>query len=158
MNAEEVAFTLKSLVGLGLSAIAANQGALLVVDEGGAVLHFKFVISLNGLRRHEVVFNRLAGKTVPIGEGITGRAALTREAQFASANESGDFYRISGDGVPAAVLAVPLVCDGNLHGVMTAISFDCDHEFTGEDAAKYGQYAAIAGIVLKDAAAVSWGG
>ena len=158
MNAEEVTFTLKNLVGLGLAAIAANQGALLVADEGGDVLHFKFVISLNGLRRHEVVFNRLAGKTVPIGEGITGMAAATREAQFASANESKDFYRITGDGVPAAVLAVPLVCDGRLQGVMTAISFDCDHEFTREDAAKYGQYAAIAGIVLKDAAAVSWGG
>ena len=140
---------LKTLVRLGLTAIGANQGALLVMDEGRKVLRFAFLVSRNGLERHGRAFDRLVGQEVPLGEGITGLAASERKAQYARIADNGKFHRVSGDGEPSAVLAVPMLCEGGLYGAMTAISFDRDRAFAEEDAQLYGQYADVAAHVVR---------
>lgn len=148
---------LKTLVRLGLAAIGANQGALLVMDESRNVLRFAFLVSRNGLERHGRAFERLVGQEVPIGEGITGLAASERKAQYARIADNGKFHRVSGDGEPSAVLAVPMLCEGGLYGTMTAISFDRDRAFAEEDAQLYGQYADVAAHVVRmEAASNMW--
>ena len=103
---ETARFTLRQLVLIGLRVLGADQGSLLVADPERRILRFAMVVSSD---RFAGTAPDLEGKTVPIGEGITGMAALTHDVQSASDVDGAEFHRIRGDGSPHAVLAAPML-------------------------------------------------
>ncbi len=140
---------LGKLVRLGLAAIRASQGAVLLNTNDGRALRFALVVSRSGLERHRQRFECLVGKEVPVGKGVTGLAALERKPHCAFGGESKDgFFRVQGDGAPSAIMAVPMLYGETLIGVMTAISFDRDRAFPPESLDTYCGYAeVVAGLV-----------
>lgn len=145
-----VRFVLAQLIAVGLRILGADQGALLLVDQGGRTLRFAMVAGPDGLPPDGKAGSDLIGHEVPIGEGVTGMAALTRDVQSAAdADGSGiPFHRVHGDGKPHAVLAAPMLLDDRLVGVITAVSFNRRQTFSPSQAQTYGILAnAAAGIV-----------
>ena len=136
--------SIKELVELGLTAIKAGQGAVLLATEDGKALRFALVVSRGGLEKHGQLFEDLVGREVPIGKGVTGLAALERRPHCAIGGESKEgFFRVEEDASPAAVLAVPMLLGEELVGVMTAISFDGDRFFPQESQDLYCRYAKV---------------
>lgn len=143
-----VRFVLGELIRIGLSVLGADQGSLLLVDEKGEKLRFAMVRSRVGGEEMARMEGELIGKSVPIGEGLTGMAALTRDVQTATRTESDWFYSVKGDGTPHAVLAAPMLIGDELVGVVTAVSFDGEKSFSAEDCVRYGHFANVAAAVL----------
>lgn len=136
----QVKFRLEQLISIGLKILKAQEGSLLLADEKKGILTFAMQVGKA---------QKLVGKTVPIGEGITGMAALTRDVQSASAVTGGDFYYVKDSGMPTSVLAAPMLADDELIGVITAVSFDKKHTFSVEDCSTYGMFANIAAAQIK---------
>jgi GAF domain-containing protein len=92
----------------------------------------------------------LAGQRVPLGAGIVGLAAQTREVEVGAptfgTRQSAARRKAGG---PRAVLAAPMLIGDRLVGVITAVSFRSDKRFTGSDATLYGRIAAVAGVVVE---------
>jgi len=134
-------FLLKQLVEIGLKILKADEGALLLADTANETLTFAFVMGKS---------QKLVGQTVPIGEGITGMAALTRDVQTTSAIlGDSQLYHVDGDGRPASVLAAPMLSGDTLIGVLTAVSFSPLHSFTAEDCRTYGMLANVAACLVE---------
>ena len=68
---------------------------------------------------------------------MTGRAAAERRGLYASRFENADMAQVQGDGVPNAVLAVPVVRGGVTAGVLTAVCFDQEKTFNETSLANY---------------------
>ena len=142
---------LESLIKLSLELLNASQGAFLSANEGAKVLNFEVVIVRHGTA--EILMrmsNKLVGKVTPYGEGVTGRAAITQKPQVAMRSEGGDMAHVKGDGIPNAVVAVPVVSNGELLGVLTAVCFDSDLSFSNEALRQYQMAAAVASVLLKN--------
>ena len=129
---------LRLLIELGAQFVAAAEGSLLVYDSEERDL--EFVMTVGGPPG-------LVGKRVPIGSGLTGLAAVTREVQIGSPTfdvpNSG-----SGGSEPEAVIAAPMLVADNLVGVLTAVSFTSGKRFSSRDGDLYGRLAAVAGVVV----------
>jgi transcriptional regulator with GAF, ATPase, and Fis domain len=139
--------TLKLIIELGARTVGADEGSLLVLNEAGT--HLVFAMTWGSAD------NKLLGQTVPIGEGITGLAAATGDVQVgAPTYDSVDGTDRRGSG-PTAVLAAPMTAGGNVIGVLTAVSFAKDKRFAGDDMKTYGQYAAIAGLLVSQRQAIA---
>ena len=136
----QVKFHLEQLISIGLKILKAQEGSLLLADEKKESLTFAMQVGKE---------QKLVGKTVPIGEGITGMAALTRDVQSASAVTGANFYYVKDSGMPTSVLAAPMLADDELIGVITAVSFDKKHTFSVEDCSTYGMFANIAAALIK---------
>ena len=146
---ESVRFVLAQLVAVGLRILGADEGSLLVAEPRRKVLRFAMVAGPDGMPPSA---DSLIGKEVPIGEGVTGMAALTHDVQTASAAEGatgGMFRRVRGDGSPHAVLAAPMLLGDDLVGVVTAVSFDRRKSFTAEQTRTYGMLANVAASVVE---------
>ena len=142
-------FVLAQLIQIGLKILNASQGSLLVVDPDKKNLRVAMVASKSGLASFPRQFAQLVGKTVPIGEGITGMAALTHDIQTSTRASGGEkFYHVKGDGSPNAVLAAPMLIGDHLVGVITAVRFDRGKPFTTEECRTYGMFANIAAVVV----------
>lgn len=144
-------FTIAQLVGVGLRVLGADEGSLLVTEHGGKSLRFAMVCGPDGMPPKSGTANAMIGKEVPIGEGITGMAALTHDVQSASAATGpgpAAFRRVAGDGAPKAVLAAPMLLGDELVGVLTAVSFDRRKTFSVEDSRTYGMLANAAAAVV----------
>ena len=140
---------IENLLFLSLSVVSGSQGAFLSVDKDRNLLRFEAVAVCAGLLPIiDTISERLVGKSVPIGEGVTGRAAATREVQFATSADGSIFSRVDGDGKPNAVLAVPVLKGEELVGVMTAVCFDREHELSGTAKDTYVAAAQIAAELL----------
>ncbi len=143
-----IKFVLEQLIQIGLRIINATQGSLLVVEPDRKNLKFAMVASRPGLTNLHKYFVDLVGKTVPIGEGITGMAALTHDIQTSTRASGDKFFQVRGDGSPNAVLAAPMLIGEHLIGVITAVCFDKRKSFTKEECHTYGMFANIAAIVV----------
>ena len=142
-------FVLEQLIQIGLKILNASQGSLLVVEPDKKNLRFAMVASKSGLATFQRLFAQLVGKTVPIGEGVTGMAALTHDIQTSTRASGGEkFYRVRGDGSPNAVLAAPMLIGEHLVGVITAVRFARGKSFTAEECRLYGMFANIAAVVV----------
>ncbi len=142
-------FVLEQLIQIGLKILNASQGSLLVVDEDRKNLRFAMVASRSGISDSQRLVGQLVGKTVPIGEGITGMAALTHDIQTSTrASGSEKFFHVRGDGSPNAVLAAPMLAGEHLVGVITAVRFGRGKPFSPEECRVYGMFANIAAVVV----------
>ena len=132
-------FVLQSLIAIGIKILNADEGALLIADKENNNLKFAMVVGEK---------QNLIGSTVPMGVGITGMAALTRDIQTASSFDENVFYRVRNDGNPHSVLAAPLLYEDDLLGVITAVSFNFRKEFSFDECQTYGNFANIAATIL----------
>lgn len=147
-DAREIRFALEQLIKIGLRILRADQGSLLVPEPDRRNLKFAMVASGTGPANDGGRLADLIGSTVPVGEGVTGMAALTHDVQT-STRASGDrFFNVRGDGTPSAVLAAPMLVGEELVGVITAVSFDGRKAFTTEECGLYGMFANIAAVVV----------
>lgn len=136
---------LRLLVDLGRQVIDAEEGSLLVLERSRRRLVFAMTC---GSRASE---ETLLGQSVPLGKGITGLAAATGEVQIGSTTYRGVRQsRRPGASArdPTAVLAAPMIVDGEVVGVLTAASFRRGRLFTSDDAALYAKIASVAGVVV----------
>ena len=143
-------FTLGQAIAVGLRLLGADEGSLLVAEPDGKSLRFAMVADRDGALPENAASSALVGKCVPIGEGVTGMAAMTHDVQTsADADGAGiPFHRVRGDRSPNAVLAAPMLLGDRLVGVITAVSFDRRKTFSSSQAQTYGMLAnAAAGIV-----------
>lgn len=146
---KDTQFVLEQLVQIGLKILNASQGSLLVAEPDRKNLRFAMVASQPGLANIQRLFAKLVGKTVPIGEGITGMAALTHDIQTSTRATNADkFYHVRGDGTPNAVLAAPMLIGEHLIGVITAVRFNSRKAFSPEECKTYGTFANIAAVVV----------
>lgn len=127
------------LIRLALKMLGADEGSLLKYDKKENVL--KFVCTIGG-----GIPEVLEGKIVPVGKGITGMAALTREIQTGT-RENG-MFNVPDDGAPHSVIAAPVMLDKELIGVMTAVSFDLGKAFSTEDCRNFSIAAQLGAVLL----------
>lgn len=140
---------IECLMRVGLNLLQASQGAYLSADATGKALRFDVVAVKDGMSNLlSILSRRLQGKVVPFGQGVTGRAAAEKRGLYASRLESADMAQVQGDGVPNAVLAVPVVKNNVTVGVLTAVCFDQEKTFNEMSLANYALLAeGLAGIV-----------
>ena len=144
----DVRRVLVQLIRLGLDVVGADQGALLSVEPDGKYLRFAMVASREGLRNAGEMSESLIGQTLPIGEGVTGMAALTHDIQAESRTGSGRIRSMCGDGSPNAVLAAPMLIGDELVGVITAVGFQRKKPFSTAECRSYGAFADVAAVVV----------
>lgn len=136
---------LRLLIDTGAQFVNAEEGALLVLDEESNEL--LFVMTTSGAESEK----SLIGQRVPLGKGLTGLAATTREVQIGAPTYK-DIKQTEADGDeranPNSVIAAPMLIGDTLVGILTAVSFKPDKRFTSKDALLYGRIASIAGLVV----------
>jgi hypothetical protein len=95
------------------------------------------------------------GQRVPLGKGITGLAAVTREVQVGAPTyrDIRQTERLA-DG-PEAVVAAPLLVADRLLGVITGVTFKHGQRFGRREAVAYGEYAAVIAVLLEQARRLS---
>lgn len=131
---------LRLLIELGAQVVGAQEGSLLVLDPGRKDLVFAMTVGASE--------RTLLGKRVPLGEGLTGLAALTQEVQVAAPT-----FKLSQtdgappEGEPVAVMAAPMLAGDTLLGVITAVRFE-GSRFSSQDARLYARLASVAGLVV----------
>jgi GAF domain-containing protein len=134
---------LRLLVELGAQFAGAQEGSLLVFDQQRGDLVFAMTVGSAASQA------ALAGQRVPVGKGVVGLAAQTREVQIGAPTfGTRQAAEHQADGGPRAVLAAPMLVDDRLVGVITAVSFLPDKRFTAGDGLLYARIAAVAGVVV----------
>ena len=135
--------TLRLLIWTGLQILGADEGSLLVMDE--ATEDLRFVMTLG----NEQGGSMLIGQRVPLGSGVTGLAAATREVQIGSPTfkDLKQSERVDGN-APEAVIAAPMLIDDRVVGVITGVSFQPGHRFDSRAGRMFGGFAVIAGVLV----------
>ncbi len=137
------AAALRQIVELGVSVIGADEGSLLVMDEAAGNLRFAMTVGPSNSE------NTLLGQTVPIGSGITGLAAATRQAQVGAPvyKDVEQTERLS-DG-PESVIAAPMMLGEIVVGVLTAVTFKKGRIFNSQEAVLYARFARLAALLVE---------
>ncbi len=135
----------RRLLTLAVAAIEADEGSLLLWDEEIGELRF---VATVGNAESEAA---LKGQRVPLGKGITGLAAATREVQIGAPTykDVRQTERLSAG--PEAVVAAPLIATERVLGVMTGVSFRAGRRFGSKEATVYGEHAAVMAALLDQA-------
>lgn len=137
--------TLRLILELGTELVGAEEGSLLVLDEETDELVLAMTV---GSQESEAT---LRGQRVPVGQGITGLAVLTRSVQVGSTTYTDiqqSQHRDADHKGPTAVVAAPLLAGDLVVGAITGVSFQPDKRFGGKDADRYARFASIAGVVV----------
>jgi GAF domain-containing protein len=134
------ASVLRVLVELGVQAIDADEGSLLVLDPTANELVFSMVVGVDN--------SALLAKRVPVGKGLTGLAAVTREVQIGAPTYVVGQESKGGEG-PQAVIAAPMLVRDECVGVLTAVSFKHGRRFQSREAALYARLATVAGLIVQ---------
>ena len=136
---------LRLLIETAIQVLDADEGSLLVYDEPSKSLRFAMTVG------DEESAAKLAGQSVPIGKGLVGLAALSREVQVGAPT----FHDVKQTrkkggraGEPEAEIVAPMIVADALIGVLTVVSFRHGKRFSGADAKLYARYAAIAALVV----------
>lgn len=135
------AAVLRLLVELGAQVVGASEGSLLVFDVASDDLVFAITVGSSE--------EALVGTRVPLGQGLTGLAALTHEVQIGAPTYK--LPSLEGEmapNQPRAVMAAPMLADSTLVGVMTAVRFHGSN-FGAEDAQLYARLASVAALVVQ---------
>ena len=141
-NPENVKQAFDLLIQLGIKILGADEGSLLVYRKKHKDL--QFICTLGGAAPKQLV-----GRTVPLGEGITGMAAITGEVQTSTRASGSHFFEVPDDGKPNSVIAAPILLDEELIGVVTAVSFDLNKSFSTVDCQNFAIVAELGAIVLR---------
>jgi hypothetical protein len=133
----------RRLLTLAVAAVNAQEGSLLIWDE--EINELRFVATVG----NEDSETALRGQRVPLGQGVTGLAAVTREVQVGAPTykDIQQTERLAGG--PEAVVAAPLLIGDRLLGVMTGVTFQLAQRFGREEATAYGQFAAVMAVLLE---------
>lgn len=150
-DGDAVKFALGQTIAVGLRILGADEGSMLVAEAGGKTLRFAIVADRDGTMPESAESSGLIGKCVPVGEGVTGMAALMHDVQTAAdADDAGiPFHRVRGDRNPHAVLAAPVLVGDRLVGVITAVSFVRRKTFSPSQAQTYGMLANVAAGIIE---------
>jgi GAF domain-containing protein len=134
--------TLRMLIWTSLQLTGAQEGSLLVLDRSGNELRFAMTV---GNEESEAT---LLDQPVPLGAGISGLAAASREVQIGAPKyrDIKQSQKIGTD--PEAVIAAPILAGDELLGVLTCVSFEPGKRFGTEQGRLYGGFAVIAGVVI----------
>ncbi len=136
---------LRLLLETAIQVLNAQEGSLLVYNAASKSLCFAMTIG------NEESAAKLEGQSVPIGEGLTGLAAVTREVQVGAPvfHDIQQTRKRSGEsGEPEAVIAAPMVVGETLIGVLTVVSFRPGKRFGADEAKLFANYATIAASVV----------
>ena len=139
---------LQLLIELAAQVVGAEEGSLLVLDRSQQPPRELVFAMTVGSGESE---GTLAGQRVPVGEGLTGLAALTHEVQIGAPTYEGVRQAERGEAVPgqpSAVIAAPMLIEDTLVGVITAVSFEPGKRFTRDDANLYARAASVAGVLV----------
>jgi sigma-B regulation protein RsbU (phosphoserine phosphatase) len=134
---------LRLLVQLGVRIAHADEGSLLVLDEPANELVFAMTIGNSESER------TLVGQRVPVGQGITGLAVMTREVQIGSPTFKDLKQPRHLDGDPRSVLAAPMIVGDAVLGAMTAVTLNPDVHFGSREAELYAGFASVAAVVVQ---------
>lgn len=123
-----------------------EAGSLLLMDEVTGDLHF--VMTIEGGEA------KLAGVRVPMGQGVVGVVANSRQWEIVhDAQNDPRFYRkISEDlgFVTKSILCVPMIAQGHVIGVIELLN-KLDGEFTPDEAERLMRMAAFIGVAIENA-------
>ena len=136
---------IRRVLGLAVASIEADEGSFLALDESLGELRFVATIG------NEESETTLRGQRVPLGSGITGLAAATREVHVGAPTfkDVRQTERLSAG--PEAVIAAPLLAGDRVLGVMTGVSFQPSRRFGQREVTQYGEHAAIMAALLEQA-------
>jgi hypothetical protein len=136
---------LRRLLTLAITTVDAAEGSLLVWDDDIGELRFVATVG------NEASEAALIGQRVPLGKGITGLAAVTREVQVGAPTyrDIRQTERLAAG--PEAVVAAPLVAADRLLGVITGVTFKPGQRFGRREAMAYGEYASVIAVLLEQA-------
>lgn len=135
---------LRTIAELAVETIGGDEGSLLVVD--GDELAFVMTV---GSSESEAA---LRGQRVPIGEGITGLAAASRDVQIGPPSFEG--VEQGAPNEPRQVVAAPMLDGDRLVAVMTVITFHPDKRFHNQHADFLMRLGRVAGAVLRQMSAL----
>ncbi len=135
------AAALRQIVEIGVGVIAADEGSLLVMDADAGNLRFAMTVGASE--------ETLLGQRVPIGSGITGLAAATRQVQIGAPiyKDVAQTERLS-EG-PESVIAAPMLLGELVVGVLTAVTFKKGRIFNSDEAVLYARFARLAALLVE---------
>jgi GAF domain-containing protein len=136
---------LKQIVEIGVRAIHADEGSLLVMEPDGSGMRFAVAFAVDGSDPG------LAGHHVPLDSGIIGLAAVTRHVQVGAPvfHDSDRTQRLSEGS--ESVIAAPMLMGETLVGVLTAATFREGRLFNAEEADLYARFARLASLLVEQA-------
>ncbi len=134
---------LRLLLETAIQIFDADEASLLVYEEKSKSLRFALTVG------DEESARKLLGQSVPLGQGLTGLAAMTREVQIGAPT----FHDVKqtqkrDTSEPEAVIAAPMVVGDTLVGVITAVSFQAGKRFSMSHAKLYSRYGTIAALIV----------
>lgn len=132
---------LRLIMEIGVGMMRSEEGSLLLLNREKQELEFVMTIG-----RAEVE-KKLKGQRFSMHKGITGLAASTGEPQTGAPTYHG--VKQAGPGEPEAVLAVPMLVEGEVVGVITAASFEKGRTFSKADTELYCRFAKLCGTVIR---------
>ena len=134
---------LREILSVAVSIVSADEGSLLLLDDDGANLRFAMTVPSGESER------KLKGQLVPIGSGVTGLAAATRQVHVGAPvyRDIAQTERMA-DG-PDSVIAAPMVLGDAVIGVMTAVTFTKGRLFTARETDLYARFSGLAGLLVE---------
>lgn len=135
---------LRLLIRLAAQGVGAREGSYFAFDADAGDL----VVAMTTADAE--IARSLVGRRVPLGDGVTGLAAATREVQIGAPRyhfETDEGLRPPPEG--QSLIAAPVLWKDELLGVLTAVSFDAERRFTREHGDLYASAATVAALVLR---------
>lgn len=134
---------LRQIVEIGIGVIQADEGSLLVMDADAGDLRFAMTVGSADSEK------TLLGQRVPLGSGITGLAAATRQAQIGAPvyKDVAQTERLSVG--PESVIAAPMLLGELVIGVLTAVTFTKGRIFNSQEAVLYARFARLAALLVE---------
>lgn len=136
---------LRLMIELANAAVGADESSLLILQRGPDERDELVFLLTDHLGDASVAERTLRGQRVPLGEGLTGIAAVTREPQIGAPLY--EDLKQAGD-APQMVLAVPMLSGDEVLGVLTAVTWKADKKFTRGDVEIYGKVASVVSVVI----------
>jgi GAF domain-containing protein len=137
---------LKQIVDLGVFAVDADEGALLVVEPESSNLLVAIRTGSSLRQRKDLV-----GDRYPIGEGLAGLAALTQHVQVGAAvyRDAERTQRLSDDSESESEIVAPMLLGDCTIGVLRAVTFVKGRIFTAREVDLFSRFARIAALLVE---------
>jgi GAF domain-containing protein len=135
---------LKQIVDLGVFAVNADGGALLVVEPETSNLLVAITTGSSPSQKKDLV-----GDRYPIGEGLAGLAALTQHVQVGAAvyRDAERTQRLSDD--TESEIVAPMLLGDRTIGVLKAVTFVKGRLFTAREIDLFARFARIAALLVE---------
>lgn len=136
---------LRIMLELGIEAVDAEEGSLLILDR--PTQNLVFVMTAGDMLSESA----LKGQRVAMGEGLTGMAAQTGDVQVGSpASASVRQPTHHGQKSPTQLIAAPMRAGKDLVGVLTAATYAPGRQFSADQVRMFERVATLAGIVVPE--------